>query len=85
MAEQAKQPGVGDGIRAVRTTGVFRTLNFELYAKPNKYVMIFGVLAISGCFGYLSWLRATWKEKNLYTAMDENEQLVLRQKKSKWA
>ena len=31
------------------------------------------------CAGYLSWLRASWKEKNLYTAMDENEQLILRQ------
>jgi hypothetical protein len=30
------------------------------------------------CFGYLAWLRASWKEQNLYTAMDENEQLVLR-------
>jgi hypothetical protein len=29
------------------------------------------------CFGYLTWLRSSWKEKNLYTAMDENEQLVL--------
>lgn len=83
MAAEPK-PGAGDGIRTVRTTGVFRTLNFELYAKPNKYVMVFGLLAISGCFGYLTWLRASWKEKNLYTAMDENEQLVLRQKKSKW-
>ncbi len=50
-----RHPGNKDNIRlvfflyrTVKTTGVFRTLNFELYAKPNKFVMVFGVLAISG-------------------------------------
>ena len=38
----------GEGIRSMKTSGVFRTLNFELYAKPNKWVMGFGIIAISG-------------------------------------
>lgn len=29
-----KAPEPGDGIRGVRTTGVFRAVNFELFAKP---------------------------------------------------
>jgi len=54
-ADPIRHPGSKDHIRlvlflyrTVKTTGVFRTLNFELYAKPNKFVMVFGVLAISG-------------------------------------
>jgi len=27
----------GDGIRTLRTSGVFRAVNFELYAKPVRY------------------------------------------------
>ena len=42
------KPVTGDGIRSLETSGVFRTLNFELYAKPNKFVMAFGLVAITG-------------------------------------
>ncbi|XP_023332638.1 small integral membrane protein 8 [Eurytemora carolleeae] len=75
---------VGEGIRSVQTSNVFRTLNFELYAKPNKFIMVCGVLAITGCFGYLAWMKSVYKDRNLYTALDENEQLVLREKKTRW-
>lgn len=35
-SEQHKyQPG--EGIRSMRSTGVFRAVNFELYAKPVSY------------------------------------------------
>ena len=27
----------GEGIRSLKTSNVFRTLNFELYAKPVRY------------------------------------------------
>jgi len=81
----AAAPAAGDGIRSMQTSGIFRTFNFELYAKPNKYMMAFGVIAFSGCIGYLSWMKATHKKNNLYTALDENEDLVLREKKSRWS
>jgi len=29
-----KDPAPGDGLRSLRSTGVFRVVNFELYAKP---------------------------------------------------
>ncbi len=44
----AAAPAAGDGIRSMQTSGIFRTFNFELYAKPNKYMMAFGVIAFSG-------------------------------------
>lgn len=33
--EHKYQPG--EGIRSMRSTGVFRAVNFELYAKPVSY------------------------------------------------
>ena len=45
--KEAADP-TGEGIRSLKTSGVFRTLNFELYAKPNKWIMGFGVIAITG-------------------------------------
>lgn len=31
-----KRAGPGDGIRSMKTTNVFRALNFELYIKPVR-------------------------------------------------
>ena len=44
----ASEAPAGDGIRSMETTGVFRAVNFELYARPNKWVMGFGIIAITG-------------------------------------
>lgn len=74
----------GDGIRSMETSGVFRTLNFELYVKPNKYFMIFGVLAISGCVGYLTYMKSQHKEQGYITAIDDKDQMYLTKKRSKW-
>ena len=45
-----QQPGAGagEGIKSLQTSNVFRNLNFELYAKPNKFMMISGAIAVSG-------------------------------------
>ena len=85
--QSPKEPpkaAAGDGIRSLETSGVFRTLNFELYTKPNKWVMGFGLVAISGCMGYLAWLKSQHKEQGLYTAMDDQDQLYLAKKRNKW-
>jgi hypothetical protein len=29
-----KTPSPGDGLRSLRSTGIFRVVNFELYARP---------------------------------------------------
>ena len=74
----------GDGIRSLETSGIFRTLNFELYTRPNKWVMAFGLAAISGCVGYLAWMRSQHREQGLYTAMDDQDQLYVTKKRNKW-
>ena len=53
----------GEGIRSLETSGVFRTLNFELYTRPNKWVMAFGLTAITGCLGYLAWMKAQHRDQ----------------------
>jgi len=77
-------PATGDGIRSLETSGVFRTLNFELYARPNKIVMAFGLVAITGCLGYLAWMKSQHQDQGLYTAMDDKDQLYVAKKRSKW-
>lgn len=57
----SKEPAPGDGIRSMRSTGLFRAVNFELYAKPvsksfnstemNKIIEIFS----SECSYYGCW------------------------------
>lgn len=45
-----KNPAPGDGLRSVRTTTLFRAVNFELYTKPvsfSAYIKQFSKLMIS--------------------------------------
>ncbi|CAH1368646.1 unnamed protein product [Tenebrio molitor] len=37
MSEK-KEPTPGDGLRSVKTTNLFRAVNFELYAKPAAWL-----------------------------------------------
>uniref|UniRef100_T1KXJ4 Small integral membrane protein 8 n=1 Tax=Tetranychus urticae TaxID=32264 RepID=T1KXJ4_TETUR len=53
MSENQK-PGIGQ----VPTTNLFRITNFELFAKPNKYVMIAGSLAMATSVGYLIYMNS---------------------------
>ena len=34
LMSDKKAPAPGDGLRSLRSTGVFRVVNFELYARP---------------------------------------------------
>ncbi|XP_065361195.1 small integral membrane protein 8 [Calliphora vicina] len=74
----------GDGIRQVKTTNVFRLINFELYTRPNKIVMGLGLACITGVFGYITYMR--WKYENLgyYTAVHDDGKEVFLKKPSKW-
>merc|ERR1712037_777338 len=62
--EAIKGHQAGDGIRSMETSSVFRTLNFELYVKPNKYFMAFGITAISCCIGYLAYMKINTESKD---------------------
>ena len=84
VKEPVKPGAAGDGIRSLETSGVFRTLNFELYTRPNKWVMAFGLTAITGCLGYLAWMKAQHRDQGLYTAIDDQDQLYVAKRRNKW-
>lgn len=70
------------------STTIFRVLNFELFVKPNKYVMAIGGTAMVGCLAYLVYLKYSVEEikksGQKYIAVDEEGREVFRQRKSKW-
>ena len=80
--------GRGEGLSSVKTTLAFRAFNFELYTKPNKYVMGFGLIAITGCVAYLAYLNATAEnrtEQQIYQVYDtEGSVITTQRKKTKW-
>lgn len=74
----------GEGIRSLKTSNVFRTLNFELYTKPNKFVMAVGLTAFTGCVAYMAYMKHQWKKEKVYTALNDKDELILRKKQSRW-
>lgn len=49
--------------RKIESTVASRLINPELYIKPNKHVMNFGVAAIAGCFLYIVYMVSTSDSK----------------------
>ncbi|XP_055042163.1 small integral membrane protein 8 [Misgurnus anguillicaudatus] len=89
----AQKPGTGEretgyrspGLRGVRTTSLFRAVNPELFIKPNKGVMVMGLLSISLCVGYLGYLHAIRdRDQQLYEAIDSDGETYMRKKTSRW-
>ncbi|EDV41266.1 uncharacterized protein Dana_GF23505 [Drosophila ananassae] len=83
MAE-GKEQKPGDGIRSMRSTGAFRLINFELYAKPNKIIMAIGLTAVTGVFGYIAYMRYKYESLGYYVAVQENGREQFIKKKSNW-
>ena len=52
----------------------------------NRYMITFGILAFSSCALYLYNMRmsAAQDGAKTYTALDDEDQLVLRKKRSRW-
>uniref|UniRef100_A0A673TLR1 Small integral membrane protein 8 n=2 Tax=Suricata suricatta TaxID=37032 RepID=A0A673TLR1_SURSU len=73
------------GLRGVRTTTLFRAVNPELFIKPNKPVMAFGLITLSLCVAYIGYLHAVQENtKDLYEAIDSEGHSYMRRKTSKW-
>ncbi|KAK1805582.1 hypothetical protein P4O66_019863 [Electrophorus voltai] len=73
------------GFRGARTTSLFRAVNPELFIKPNKPVMAFGLVTITLCVGYLGYLHAVRENaQELYEAVDGEGERCMRRKSSKW-
>ena len=55
------------------------------YVLQNKPVMVFGLLSISVCVGYLGYLHAMKdNDQTLYEATDSEGEKYMRRKTSKW-
>ncbi|XP_053144869.1 small integral membrane protein 8 [Hemicordylus capensis] len=73
------------GLRGARTTTLFRAVNPELFIKPNKAVMAFGLVTITLCVAYIGYLHAQQdNKKDLYEAIDSEGSRQMRRKTSKW-
>lgn len=72
------------GIRDARTTAGFRVLNFELFAKPNKVVMIAGIVAFSSCVGYIAYWRSNMENKKLTSTINDTGEVKTIKKVSRW-
>jgi len=75
----------GDGIKSLKTSRVFRIINFELYSKPNKIIMALGLVSVSFTFGYLVYMRHQYEKMGYYPAVAEDgRHEVYKQRQSKW-
>ncbi|KAM3861186.1 small integral membrane protein 8 [Diretmus argenteus] len=73
------------GLRSATTTTLFRAVNPELFIKPNKPMMAFGLVTITLCVGYLGYLHAVKEnDQQLYEAVDGEGERYMRRKTSKW-
>ncbi|KAL0106578.1 hypothetical protein PUN28_016343 [Cardiocondyla obscurior] len=84
MNKNTREAAPGDGLRSLRSTTLFRAVNFELYAKPNKAVIIFGIAAMLGCTGYMFYMNTNQKRNNYRTIVKSDDTMVLVEKASKW-
>ncbi|XP_022904703.1 small integral membrane protein 8 [Onthophagus taurus] len=74
----------GDGIRSLQTSKLFRTLNFELYMKPNAVIMGLGLACMGGALAYIAYMRYQWESMGYYSAVTADGQETFLKKKSKW-
>uniref|UniRef100_A0A6J0TBJ9 Small integral membrane protein 8 n=1 Tax=Pogona vitticeps TaxID=103695 RepID=A0A6J0TBJ9_9SAUR len=73
------------GLRGVKTTTLFRAVNPELFIKPNKAVMTFGLVTLTLCVAYIGYLHAQQENiKDLYEAIDSEGNREMKRKTSKW-
>ena len=52
----------------------------------NPYMISFGIVAFSTCVAYIWYMRSEAAEDGVktYTALADNDELVLRKKRSRW-
>lgn len=80
-AEQAKQGGWA----SMPSTTAFRAINFELFVKPNKFVMAFGAITFTTCISYIIYMNVTDdKKKSTYVTLDEDGGTTVRPRQSRW-
>lgn len=85
MEKKQNEPAPGDGLRSLRSTMLFRAVNYELYVKPNNVIMFIGAVTMLSSIGYIVYMRQKFDRKEYYNAVAEDGSVVLTKKKSKWA
>ena len=65
------------------TTDRFPKKNPALFLQ-NKFIMTVGVLTFSGCVLYIAYMKHQMRNEKTYTALNDNDELVLRKKQSRW-
>lgn len=84
MNKKGNEPAPGDGLRSLRSTMLFRAVNYELYVKPNKMVMLFGLVTMLGCTGYILYMRQKDDGTSYYSAIESDGTVTQKKKTSKW-
>ncbi|KAH9528290.1 Small integral membrane protein 8 [Dermatophagoides farinae] len=84
---QSNRPNTNNRFRP-DSTAFFRAANFELFVKPNKYVMSIGVISFSLCiFYFYQWNRQVRQQSittSTYVAINEDNTETIRSRKSRW-
>lgn len=78
------EPAPGDGLRSLQSTTLFKTINFELFIKPNQWVMALGLVSIIGCSGYIFYMRKKYEDSGHYIAIEADGKQRFKKKVSKW-
>ena len=50
----------------------------------NKYMIFFGSVAFASCVGYIMYMRHTALKEKKYVVLNQQDQLVMKEKKSRW-
>ena len=50
----------------------------------NKFMMWFGGITFLSCVSYICYMKYQYKDQKVYTAIDDNNELVLTKKRSGW-
>ncbi|XP_020712464.1 small integral membrane protein 8 [Athalia rosae] len=82
--KNAPNPKPGDGLRSLRSTMLFRAVNYELYVKPNAVIMALGVVAMTGCAGYIYYMRSKYEGMGYYSAIEGDGKETFKKRTSKW-
>lgn len=72
------------GFRDLGATTLFRITNFELFVKPNKYVMAFGLTTFSICCGYLFYMNLNYDDQLRKQNAILHQEHQAEQVKSRW-
>ncbi|XP_078669238.1 small integral membrane protein 8-like isoform X3 [Branchiostoma floridae x Branchiostoma belcheri] len=85
----SKPPSAGSrtpGLSHVQTTTLFRVVNPELFMRPNKIVMAFGLVTITGCIAYIAYLNASQENQRdqLYVNVSSDGTETVQRRRSKW-